>query len=246
MGDNVSGVIHEELQKFGHQHIVDQVYLGALTTALFFYRLHVRLLPRGVKTIRVSCVSGNHGRLSKDKESKQYYKNFDYLFNGIVAQALSSVPTIDFHIPRCLFTVVEVAGHRILQSHGHELPPSSLGIPLYSINRASAGYQELLSWTDAARFDYWMLAHFHRPMELDNAIVNGTMAGIGEYGIGRFKPIRPLQKLMGFHEKWGKSWEYPVRLDKAPAEPKVYTFTPDMTTTDALEMFADRTRKASA
>jgi hypothetical protein len=246
MGDNVSGVIHDELQKYGHQHIVDQVYLGALTVALFLYRLHVRLRPRGIKTIRVSGVSGNHGRLSKEKESKQYFRNFDYLFNGIVAQALAGVPTIEFHLPRCLFTVVDVGGHRVLQSHGHELPPSSLGIPLYSINRASAGYQELLSWTEATRFDYWVMGHFHRPMELDNAIVNGTMAGIGEYGIGRFKPIRPMQKLMGFTPKWGKTWEYPIRLDKAPETPRVYTFEPDMATTDALALFTDRSQQASA
>src|ERR1051326_474116 len=162
MGDNVSGVIHEELQKFNHQHIVDQVYLGALTQALFLYRLLLRLKSRGIRKIRVSCVSGHHGRPSKEKEAKQYFKHFDPLFNSIVASVRKDVPQIEFHIPRCLFTVVDVAGSRILQSHGHELPPSSLGIPLYSINRASAGYQELLAWSEAERFDYWLIAHFHR------------------------------------------------------------------------------------
>jgi len=240
MGDNVSGVIHEELQKFGHQHIIDQVYLGALTSALFVYRLALRLRPRGIKKIRVSGVSGNHGRLSKQKESKLYFKNFDYLFHNIMAQALANVPSIEFHLPQCLFTVVEVGGQRILQSHGHEMPPSSLGIPLYSINRASAGYQELLSWRDAQRFDYWVMGHFHRPMELDNAIVNGTMVGLSEYGIGRFKPIRPSQKLIGFSEKWGKTWDYQIRLDHAPEGAKTYTFEADMSTTTALEMFSDR------
>ena len=240
MGDNISGVIHEELQKHGHQHIIDQVYLGALSTALFLYRLLARLRPRGVQRLRVSCVSGNHGRTSKDKESKRYYKNFDYLFHGVVAQALADVPQIEFHIPRCLFTVVDVAGIRILQSHGHELPPSSLGIPLYSINRASAGYQELLAWTEASRFDYWLLGHFHRPMELDSAIVNGTMAGLSELGIGRYKPVRPMQKLIGFHEKWGKAWEYPVRLDHSPPAASIYTFESDMAIPDALGLFASQ------
>lgn len=242
MGDNVSGVIHEELQKYGHQHIVDQVYLGALTSALFLYRLLARLRPRGVKRIRVSCVSGNHGRLSKDKESKQYFKNFDYLFHSIMAQALSAVPEIEFSIPRCLFTVVEIANHRVLQSHGHELPPSSLGIPLYSINRASAGYQELLSWQDdPSRFDYWVMGHFHRPMQLDNAIVNGTMAGLTEFGIGRFKPIKPIQKLLGFHPKYGLAWQYSLQLDHAPQRPLVYTFDSDMGTGDAVDLFRSRT-----
>ena len=243
IGDNVSGVIHEELQKFGHQNIVDQAFLGALTTALFLYRLLVRLRPRGIRKIRVSCVSGNHGRLSKQKESKQYFKNWDYLFHSIVAQALGNVKEIEFHIPKCLFTVVDVANSRILQSHGHELPPSSLGIPLYSINRASASYQELLSWTEAERYDYWVLGHFHRPLEMDNCIVNGTMAGLTEFGIGKFKPTRPMQKLLGFHEKWGLAWQYPIRLDKAPAS-KVYKFEMDMATTDALDALEQQMNEA--
>jgi hypothetical protein len=237
MGDNISGRIHEELQKYGHQHVIDQVYLGALTTALFLYRL--QRFGRFQK-IRVSCVSGNHGRLDKAKESKRYYKNFDYLFHSIVATTLKGVPEIEMFIPKSLFTVVDVAGVRILQSHGHELPPSSLGIPLYSVNRASAGYQELLSWSEAKRFDYWVLAHFHRPMELDGAIVNGTMAGLSEYGIGKFKPIRPMQKLIGFHSKYGKAWEYPVRLDFAPKTPKIYTFDAEMATPDAVALFGAR------
>jgi hypothetical protein len=237
MGDNISGRIHEELQKYGHQHVIDQVYLGALTTALFLYR--IQRFGR-FQRIRVSCVSGNHGRLDKAKESKRYYKNFDYLFHSIVATTLKGVPAIEMFIPKSLFTVVDVAGVRILQSHGHELPPSSLGIPLYSVNRASAGYQELLSWSEAKRFDYWVLAHFHRPMELDGAIVNGTMAGLSEYGIGKFKPIRPMQKLIGFHGKYGKAWEYPVRLDFAPKTPKIYTFDAEMATPDAVALFGAR------
>lgn len=235
MGDNVSGVIHEELQKHGHQHIIDQVHLGALSTALFLYRLLRRLQPRGIQTIHVSCVSGNHGRLSKLKEFKQYFKNFDYLFNSIVSLALAGVPEITFNIPKGSATIVHVAGQRILQTHGHELPPSPLGIPLYSINRASAGYSELLSWTKGREwFDYWLLGHFHRPLEMDNTIVNGTMVGMSEMSVGKFKPIRPVQRLLGFHPTWGKSWEYQIRLDLAePAE--IYLFEAAMKTVDAQE-----------
>jgi hypothetical protein len=241
LGDNVSGVIHEELQKHGHQHIIDQVYLGALTSALFLYRLLARLRSRGILRIRVVGVSGNHGRLSKLKESKQYYKNFDYMFHNIMALALADVPEIEFHIPKALFTVVDVCGYNVLVSHGHELPPSSLGIPLYSINRAAAGYQELLAMTEDQKFDYWIMGHFHRPLEMDHSIVNGTMVGMSEFGIGRFKPIPAAQKLLGFHEKWGKSWEYLLQLNHAPAA-SVYRFDMEMGTEDAISAFTDATR----
>jgi hypothetical protein len=237
LGDNVSGVIHPELQKYGHQHIIDQVYLGALTEALFLYRLKQL---GGFERIRFVGVSGNHGRLSHEKESKRYFANFDYLFNSIVATALRNVEGIDVHVPRSLFTVAEVAKHRILVSHGHEMPPSSLGIPLYSINRASAAYQEMFAMSGNPSFDYWVMGHFHRPMTLDGSIVNGTMAGLSEYGIGKFKPIKPMQRLLGFHSKWGLAWEYPIRLDKAPADRKIYTFDSQATTAGALEMFQER------
>ncbi len=237
LGDNVSGVIHPELQKYGHQHIIDQVYLGALTEALFLYRLkHLG----GFERIRFIGVSGNHGRLSHEKESKRYFKNFDYLFNSIVATALKNVPGIDIHIPRSLFTVADVANHRILVSHGHELPPSSMGIPLYSINRGSAAYQEMLAMSGHKGFDYWTLGHYHRPMSLDGSFVNGTMAGVSEYGVGKFKPIKPMQRLLGMHSKWGMAWEYPIRLDKAPTDTKVYTFDSQSSTADALEQFNER------
>lgn len=244
LGDNISGRIHVELQKYGHQHVVDQVYLGALAESLFLYRL---LKFGRWNEIHVPCVSGNHGRLDKEKESKKYYKNFDYLFTSIMATVLRNVPQIKFHIPQCLFTVVELAEHRILISHGHELPPSSLGIPLYSINRASASYQELMALSGNERFQYWFMGHFHRPLELDGSLVNGTMAGISEFGIGRFKPIMPMQRLLGFHPKWGRAWEYPIRLDKIDpnaAPPQHYRFEHAMTTGDALECFAHQTAAA--
>lgn len=241
LGDNVSGRIHIELQKYGHQHIIDQVYLGACAEALFLYRL---LKFGRWNRIIVPCVSGNHGRLDKEKESKQYYKNFDLLFVSIMAALLRNVPQIEFQIPKCLFTMLDVAEHRILLSHGHELPPSSLGIPLYSINRASASYQELLAMSGNPRFQYWFLGHFHRPLELDGSFVNGTMVGISEYGIGKFKPIRPLQRLIGMHPKWGMAWQYSVYLDKEAPRARTYTFGADMAHGDALEMFAQATADA--
>jgi len=241
LGDNISGRIHVELQKYGNQHVIDQVYLGAMCEALFLYRL--LKFGRWNKII-APWVSGNHGRLDKEKESKQYYKNFDYLFASIVATFLRNVPQIECIIPQRLFMTLDVADHRVLLSHGHELPPSSLGIPLYSINRASASYQELLAMSGKDRFQYWFMGHFHRPLELDGSFVNGTMAGLSEFGIGRFKPIVPMQRLLGFHPKWGRAWEYPVRLDRGLSERRVYRFDSAMSTPDALDAFAQATMKA--
>jgi predicted phosphodiesterase len=221
LGDNISGLIHEELEQGDAQALVDQIYVGAQAVSLFFTRLRKRLgLP-----IEIVAVSGNHGRIKAvpRRTYKRAAVNFDYLFNGIVSTMLKPVPGVTMRVPRSLFDVVEVAGHRVLVSHGHELPPSPLGIPLYSISRASASYQELLAAAKGGRYDYWVMGHFHRPMELDSACVNGTFAGLSEIGIGRFKPIRPMQRLIGFHPRHGKAWEYPIWLDAAP-EPRVYRF----------------------
>ena len=84
-------------------------------------------------------------------------------------------------------------------------------------------------------YDYWILGHLHRPMELDTAIVNGCFPGYDSYAVGKlFKPIKPTQKLIGFHPAHGKSWEYPIKLDQAP-KAKIYKFTHDMGAVEALE-----------
>ena len=228
IGDNVSGRIHEELQKYGAQHVVDQVFVGATAVAVFLARLASHF-----ESVRYVGISGNHGRLDKAKESSFYFKNFDYLFNSIIATRLKDHARISVTIPEAIFTRLDVAGQSILLSHGMELPPSSMGLPAYSINRASAGYQELLAQV-GSRYDYWLLGHVHRPMELDAVIVNGCMSGYDEYAVGKlFKPIRPLQKLIGFREGIGKAWEYPIRLDLAPPA-KVYRFSHDMGAVEAL------------
>jgi len=230
IGDNVSGRIHEELQKYGAQHVIDQVFVGATAAACFLQRIAAHF-PK----LRYIGISGNHGRLDKAKESSQYFKNFDYLWNAIIATRLAGNRRVSIEIPEAIFTVIEVAKHKILISHGMELPPASMGLPAYSINRASGGYQELLRMV-GEHYDYWLLGHIHRPMELDTAIVNGSFPGYDEYAIGRlFKPIRPMQKLIGFHERHGKAWEYPIRLDAAP-KAKIYKFAHDMGAVEALEV----------
>lgn len=239
LGDYVSGLIHEELEKWGAPHVIDQVYLGGLAVALFLHRIQRQTK---IPTIHYTGISGNHGRVRKGKpEAKLYYKNFDYLFNSVIALALKQTPSITITIPRAIFTVREIAGQRILLSHGHEVPPSSLGLPLYSINRASAQYQELLAVAKQGRYDYWILGHTHRPAELDNCIVNGCMSGINEFGIGKaFKPIMPMQKLLGLHSRHGLSWEYKIKLTDAPALPSVYAFDLSVDIPTTLDTFNER------
>jgi hypothetical protein len=231
LGDNVSGIIHDELQKYGAQHIIDQVFVGATAVAVFLQRLSAKF-----KKIRYVGISGNHGRTAKGKpESQAYYKNFDYLFNSIISTRLRDNKKVVVDIPEAIFTVVEVAGHKILVSHGMELPPGSMGLPAYAINRASGGYQELLRMV-GEHYDYWIMGHLHRPMELDTAIVNGCMSGYDSFAVGKmFKPIRPMQKLIGFHPHHGKAWEYQVRLDQAP-KAKLYRFAHDMGAVEALQV----------
>ena len=170
IGDYVSGIIHDELVKGNAQHICDQVYLGAVVLALFLYRL-LRLGP--CPKMRFMGISGNHGRLAKGKpEFKQYYKNFDYMFLSIVATLLRGVPEISITIPQCTFEVITIAENRVLVSHGSEVK-SPMGLPAYGINRMMGNFQEFLAGAGEARYDYWFMGHIHRPMVIDNVIVNG-------------------------------------------------------------------------
>ena len=66
MGDMVSGDIHDELKDTNEVHIVEQVHIAATVIAQGIMEL-ARVFPK----VEVVCVSGNHGRVEKEK----YFKN---------------------------------------------------------------------------------------------------------------------------------------------------------------------------
>jgi hypothetical protein len=61
------------------------------------------------------------------------------------------------------------------------------------------------------------VGHFHTPLELEYGWSNGSLPGYSEYARdGRMTPAPPTQWLIFFHEKYGATSRWPLRLAPLP------------------------------
>jgi len=214
LGDMVSGIIHEELSETNCLNIVEQAHLGALVVAQGLIDL-----AQHFPLVKVHCVSGNHGRLGKQKRFKEkQILNWDYEFYTVLALLLQNQKNIRFNIPLAPWASINVQGHRFLMMHGDDIV-TWMGIPWYGIIRASARWQEIETLMRDGAFGYFTLAHFHNKGTLQGVkgeiIINGSMIGGNEL-IGRYGFRGPVQLLFGVHQRYGKTWELPINPQWAP------------------------------
>lgn len=212
-GDMVSGIIHEELEASNQLTIVEQAYLGSLVTAQAILEL-AQAFPK----IIVTCVVGNHGRVTRMK----YYKhkqtvNWDYVFYNTLALLLKNQTNVSFNIPMSFWAGVEIQGWKFLVMHG-DLIKSWGSIPFYGINR------EVAKWINikAAQrdfFQYFVASHFHTKAILQSPtgehILNGSLKGGDEYAAGLGLYNDPVQLLFGVYKKYGKTWELSLNAKHA-------------------------------
>lgn len=158
LGDLVSGSIHDELEATNEISVPEQALFAAdrIQQAL-------RYLHQYVPELEVVALSGNHGRVRKAKwAARRQYESWDYVTCRIVEAVLSQLKNIRFHIPRSPFVIVDVAGLKVLASHGDHIRSSTswAGIPFYGLSRDTFRRRVLLSEHDQ-HFDVALLGHFH-------------------------------------------------------------------------------------
>jgi len=216
LGDMVSGVIHDELVETSDGTVMEWLLDGAHVVAQ-----GLRDLAAEFPEVRVTCVVGNHGRLSKQVRFKKRYVNFDYLFYRLVALELRDQTNIEFDIPKSFWRLVDVSGHKFLILHGDNIK-SWNGIPWYGIERAMLRLTNLLA-SQRRFFDYACAGHFHNAGTLDRVngelILNGSMPGGNEFSIGAlFASTKPRQLIFGVHPDKGKTWSYGIGLSDVDDE----------------------------
>jgi len=113
LGDMISGDIHEELSNTNLTNCMMQMIRGAnlIAQALMFIAPHF-------ETVRVPCVVGNHGRMTRKPPMKDKYMDWDYLMYQWIAALVQKQPNIQFHIPKSFLTVFRVCNRNILAMHG--------------------------------------------------------------------------------------------------------------------------------
>lgn len=201
LGDGLSGNIHEELRETNAMPLEEAVVQFGLDSADWIEEF----VPE-FREIRVSGVVGNHPRTTQKPAAKRKYNNSDWTAYQIMRQRLRRCSSVTFDIPKAQTHPVLVQGRRILMFHGDTVGPSAMvGVPTGGIVRHVAKLRN--QWSNAGMpVDHFVCGHFHE-VNLYGAkriIINGTIKGPDEYGLGRFgEAAPPMQLLLTFNERHG-------------------------------------------
>ena len=211
LGDMVSGVIHDELEKTNEYGIIELCLRVADKMAELILNL-AAYFPK----VRCVGIFGNHGRLGKKKYYKRRFDNFDWLIYHMIKRLCARKDNIEWVIPKAFFQEETLYGHLFLLLHGDDIR-SYYGMPHYGIERACNRLTTLLA--AKGRFlKYLCLAHFHQVGVLDKVsgekIINGSWVGFNEYALGsRYTGSEPKQVAFVVDEKRIRSREHICLLD---------------------------------
>ena len=214
LGDMISGDIHDELARSNMANCMDQMIRGAsiIGQALMY------LAPHFTK-IKVPCVVGNHGRMTRKPPMKDKYMDWDYMLYQWIASFCKNQKNIEFHIPRSFMTTFKIHDKVVLIMHGDSISGAgSSGAITGAITklRSVFQYRKALqreiedSMDDDAEieFDSVMIGHFHRIDEIDIGTgelhICGTMKGPDEFALQRLHAAtKPKQLVTYWHPRYG-------------------------------------------
>ena len=217
LGDMISGDIHMELALTNNDHNMGQMIRGAnlIAQALMFLAPHF-------DKVRVPCVVGNHGRMTRKPPMKNKYMDWDYMLYQWVSVFCKNQKNIEFHIPKSFMTSVEVKNRNILVSHGDFVNGAGSGT---AISKGILNMRNILQFRKGLQdeigklrneeiglpeyFDSVLIGHFHRIDEIDigtGAIhICGCMKGGDEFAMQRVQAInKPRQLALYYHPKYGE------------------------------------------
>jgi hypothetical protein len=221
LGDMISGDIHEELARTNIDNCMMQMMYGAkiISQALMFLAPHF-------EEIRVPCVVGNHGRMTRKIPSKDRFMDWDYMLYQWVAVFVSKQNNIIFEIPKSVSHVSNIANRNILMMHGDSIGGGGTAATILrtvTALRSVLQYKTQLIADDefnvSSSFDDVLLGHFHRVDEIDigtgSLHICGTMKGGDEFTISRLNVItKPKQIVLYFHPEYGQVGKEVIYLDR--------------------------------
>ena len=212
LGDMISGDIHEELARSNITNCMQQMIRGAnlIAQALMFLAPHF-------KTVRVPCVVGNHGRMTRKPPMKDKYMDWDYMLYQWVATFCKNQKNMTFEIPKSYLHIFSIYNNNILIMHGDSI--SGAGSTM-SITKAITNLRGVMQYktnvgeeksgvkVKEIKFDCAMIGHFHRIDEIDIGTgelhICGTMKGPDEFALQRLHTAtKPKQLVTYWHPKYG-------------------------------------------
>ncbi len=207
LGDMVSGVIHDDLlenQDFG--------YLQQSVVAGWLLAQAIHALSPYFEEIDVVCVSGNHGRLTRQWRYKgQQIHSYDHMAYQLAAMWTAN-DGANWHISQSPQATVDILGWQFVVVHGDGIR-SWMRLPFYGMDRKLKDIRELRELTGQLTH-YLVMGHFHTDALIrvgnGHIIVNGSPKGIDEYSVSGERTTVPSQIVLGVNRKYGVTWYRPA------------------------------------
>ena len=206
----------------GQAHLIDESVLsqsvvscpGALSKLLLVLAGHV-------DRVHVVGVPGNHGRYGSKHMGAHHATNFDTLVYRTL-RLMTTGPEgferpdskrITWQVASGFYAVNDVAGHKHLIVHGHQIRGGFAGFPWYGVGKRASG------WIDAIpeRWDHLYFGHFHTYTSgsLNGRwfFANGTTESDNDYAREELSASgEPVQRLQFWNAKHGLVADRPIYL----------------------------------
>ncbi len=207
LGDMVHGENPFQGAKVGNiqRGAVDQVFDLALPNLLSL----LCSLRENFLSIKVYCVSGNHGKISREAPTTSNFDMILYkaLSKAKLPQGIEIIPPNDF----C--QIVNIYGFKFFVHHGDAIKTTN-GIPYF------AQYRKVMSWyVTYGGFSYAVQGHFHkddyyRISAKTKQINNGALVSDDEFALKTIGTSTiPSQTTFGVHSSKALTWYYSLTLD---------------------------------
>lgn len=214
LGDIVSGNIHDELALNAHGDVTDWILIAYKSIV----SLVEELKPYVSDEVLMYGVPGNHGRMKRKPQHKNFYNNFDFITYKFIEEYYRGLgdSKVKCIFKKCFFDIADVHGNKFLFLHGNNIK-SWAGIPFYGIDRSYKILSALLQNT-GQKIDYMVMGHFHTGIDMarfgGEIIVNGSVIGNNEFSLQNNFASTPSQIFLISEEGYGVKYKMLIPLDE--------------------------------
>lgn len=198
LGDQISGIIHKTIQVTNRENVVEQIKIATEIISNFCYALSFHF-----ENVTVISVSGNHSRLTSNKDNAIHDDRMDDIISwavGLILNDVDNIKVVDDNIDTSI-AVFEIRGKTYVATHGD----------YDGFNRGDT--QKLVSMI--RKFpEAWFTGHMHT-IAVDEVneikmIRGGSLAGSGDdYTIEKRLTGKPSQLVCVLDDNGIKAY-YPI------------------------------------
>jgi len=180
VGDGISGIIHEELERTNAATVLEQVLFAAEMEAGI-----IRVLVDEFGRVHVVRVPGNHGRSRRGKPQKKTYAkdNFDWFVGKLLQREFLGDDRVTFTAPESTDAHVQIYGTRFLVTHGNQFRGGS-GISGAMAPLLLGSHRKTRKEMAAGRpYDLMVMGHFHHRLYYPSRgiLMGGCLKGYDEH-----------------------------------------------------------------